>query len=64
MLGYYGFVKDQQQTEQALSGIGMMWNIIPAFFFLGAAILMVFYRLDGPTMDKVEADLLQRRGEA
>lgn len=64
VLGYYGFVKDQQQTEQALSEIGMMWNVIPAFFFLAAALLMVFYKLDGETMDKVEADLLERRGES
>lgn len=63
VLGYYGFVKDQQQTAEALSGIDTMWNVIPAFFFLGAALLMVFYKLDGATMDKVEADLLERRGE-
>ena len=63
ILGWYGFVKDQVQTPEALAGIGTMWNFVPAIFFLGAALLMVFYKLDGNTMQKVEHDLLERRGE-
>ena len=63
ILGWYGFVKDQVQTEEALAGIGTMWNFVPALFFLAAAILMVFYKLDGNTMQKVERELLERRGE-
>lgn len=63
ILGWYGFVKDQVQTPEALAGIGTMWNFVPAVFFLGAALLMVFYKLDGNTMQKVEHDLLERRGE-
>ncbi|MEM6381011.1 MAG: glycoside-pentoside-hexuronide (GPH):cation symporter, partial [Bacteroidota bacterium] len=63
ILGWYGFVKDQAQTEEALTGIDTMWNVVPALFFLGAAVLMVFYKLDGNTMQKVERELLERRGE-
>jgi GPH family glycoside/pentoside/hexuronide:cation symporter len=63
ILGWYGFVKDQVQTPEAIAGIGTMWNFVPAIFFLGAALLMVFYKLDGNTMQKVEHDLLERRGE-
>lgn len=63
ILGWYGFVKDQVQTEEALMGISKMWNFVPALFFLAAALLMVFYKLDGNTMQKVEQDLLERRGE-
>jgi GPH family glycoside/pentoside/hexuronide:cation symporter len=63
ILGWYGFVKDQAQTPEALAGIDTMWNFVPAIFFLGAALLMVFYKLDGTTMQKVEHDLLERRGE-
>jgi len=64
ILGWYGFVKDQVQTAEALTGISTMWNFVPALFFLAAALLMVFYKLDGNTMQKVERDLLERRGEA
>jgi len=63
ILGWYGFVKDQVQTEEALTGINTMWNFAPALFFLAAALLMVFYKLDGDTMQKVERELLERRGE-
>ena len=63
ILGWYGFVKDKPQTEEALEGIRMMWNVAPAIFFLLAAILMIFYKLDGKMMDQVEQELLQRRKE-
>lgn len=63
ILGWYGFVKDQTQTEEALSGISMMWNVVPGVFFLLAAFLMLFYKLDGKMMEKVEQELLERRGE-
>ena len=63
ILGWYGFVKDQPQTEMALDGISMSWNVVPAVFFLLAAILMFFYKLDGETMEKIEQQLLERRGE-
>lgn len=63
ILGWYGFVKDTAQTEMTLDGINLTWNIIPAIFFLLAAILMIFYKLDGETMKKVERELLERRGE-
>lgn len=63
ILGWYGFVKDQTQTATTLDGINLMWNIVPAIFFLLAAILMFFYKLDGQTMKKIEQELLQRRGE-
>ena len=63
ILGWYGFVKDAEQTAKTLEGIGISWNVIPAIFFFLAALLMVFYKLDKKTMDKVEQELLVRRGE-
>ena len=63
ILGWYGFVKDRPQPEEVLEGISLMWNIAPAIFFLLAAILMFFYKLDGKMMEKVEKDMLERRGE-
>jgi GPH family glycoside/pentoside/hexuronide:cation symporter len=63
ILGWYGFVKDQVQTQETLEGINMMWNVAPAIFFFLTAVLMLFYKLDGKMMDKVERELLERRGE-
>lgn len=64
ILGWYGFVKDQPQTDQVLGGIDLMWNVAPGLFFLAAAILMIFYQLDGQRMKQIEHDLLLRRGNA
>jgi GPH family glycoside/pentoside/hexuronide:cation symporter len=63
ILGWYGFVKDQTQSEEVLGGISMMWSVVPGIFFLLTAILMIFYKLDGKMMEKVEQELLERRGE-
>ena len=63
ILGWYGFIKDNTQTEMALEGINMSWNVAPAIFFLLAAVLMIFYKLDGQTMKLIEQQLLERRGE-
>lgn len=42
ILGWYGFVKDQPQTEMVLEGIRTSWNIVPAIFFLLVAGLELF----------------------
>lgn len=63
ILASYGFVKDAEQTASTLQGISISWNIAPAFFFLLATVLMFFYKLDKNTMDIVEKELLERRGE-
>lgn len=61
LLAWYGFVKDQKQSIEALQGIDIMWNVIPAIFFMIAALLMFSYKLDGKTMLKIEQELLERR---
>ena len=63
ILAYYGFVKDAEQSAVTLQGISISWNIAPAIFFFLATFLMLFYQLDKKTMDTVERELLERRGE-
>jgi GPH family glycoside/pentoside/hexuronide:cation symporter len=63
LLGWYGFMKDAEQTATTLEGINISWNIAPAIFFFLATGLMFWYKLDKKTMDVVERDLLERRGE-
>jgi len=62
VLAWYGFVKDQPQTEMAQAGIGTMWNVVPAIFLLLAAFLMMFYKLDSKAIKTMEQELLDRRG--
>ncbi|PLW69667.1 MFS transporter [Pseudohalioglobus lutimaris] len=61
MLAWYGFVANEAQSEQALSGIRLMFNALPAVFFLAGGLLMVFYRIDKAAIAIVERDLHQRR---
>ncbi|MFK7956409.1 MAG: MFS transporter [Lysobacterales bacterium] len=64
ILAWYGFVANQPQTEIAISGIRLMFSGLPAVFFLAAAILMCFYRINRETLSRMEAALAQRRQPA
>lgn len=67
VLALYGFLAPvdgvaQIQPEAALSGIKMMFNIIPGLFFLVAGSLMFFYRIDRKLLNRIEIELSSRRG--
>lgn len=67
ILALYGFLAPvdgvvQIQPEAALSGIKMMFNIIPGLFFLVAGSLMFFYRIDRKLLNRIEIELSSRRG--
>lgn len=68
VLAFFGFMSpvdgiDQIQTADALNGIRMMFNIVPGFFFLAAATLMCFYRIDRRLLARIEEELSARRTE-
>lgn len=64
MLAWIGFVANAAQSEDALLGIRLMFNVLPAVFFLMGGVLMLFYRIDRVTLDRVEEELCRRRAEA
>ncbi len=66
VLAVFGFLVPadgvaQAQPDSALSGIAMMFNIVPGAFFLIAGALMVFYRIDRKLLTTIEAELSVRR---
>ena len=61
ILAAFGFVANEAQTPEAIEGIRVMFNIVPAAFFAFAGLLVVFYRLDGKTVRRIEAELMTRR---
>lgn len=61
ILAGFGFVANQIQTDSAITGIRLMFNILPAVFFTLAGLAMMFYRIDRKTLSRVEADLRERR---
>ena len=64
MLAWFGFVANEVQTETAITGIRLMFNVLPAVFFVAAGVLMYFYRIDRATLDQVESELHERRTAA
>lgn len=64
MLAWFGFVANEAQTDLALDGIRLMFNVLPALFFLAGGLLMVFYKIDKSTLAGVEEELHQRRSTA
>jgi GPH family glycoside/pentoside/hexuronide:cation symporter len=61
MLAWFGFVANEIQTDTAVLGIRLMFNVLPAAFFLLGGLLMFFYRIDRETLIRVETDLHERR---
>ncbi len=61
MLAGFGFVANEVQSDLALSGIRLMFNALPAVFFLAGGVLMIFYKIDKATIARVEKELHQRR---
>ena len=61
ILAGFGFVANGVQTPEAIQGIRLMFNVVPAIFFAAASALIVLYKLDGSTVKRIERDLLTRR---
>ena len=64
ILAAFGFVANEAQTPEAIQGIRIMFNVVPAVFFALAGALVVFYRLDGKTVRRIEGELMARRAGA
>lgn len=56
-----GYVPNVAQSAESQAGIVWLMSVIPAGFTLLAAVIMVFYTLDNPTMARIQADLAARK---
>lgn len=64
MLAGFGFVANEVQTDWAIVGIRLMFNVMPAIFFTVGGLFALFYRLDRATLNQIEAELHARRSDA
>jgi GPH family glycoside/pentoside/hexuronide:cation symporter len=64
LLAYFGFRANVEQTPNTLTGICLMMSFIPAFASALAAVFVMFYKLDEPTMEKIAEELAARRAAA
>jgi GPH family glycoside/pentoside/hexuronide:cation symporter len=56
-----GYVPNAAQSADSQAGIVWLMSVIPAAFTLLAAVLMIFYTLDNPTMARIQRDLADRK---
>ena len=57
LLASFGFVANAAQTQEALYGIRLTFNLVPAAFFAIGGLVMLFYRIDRRVLARVEAEL-------
>jgi GPH family glycoside/pentoside/hexuronide:cation symporter len=62
LLGWFGFVANQGQTEKTLWGITLMFSIIPAFFAVCKAAALWRYPLNRTRVLEIERGLAGRKG--
>jgi glycoside/pentoside/hexuronide:cation symporter, GPH family len=63
ILEYYGFVANQEQTSETLTGIVLLMSLYPAVVGILGTFLMFFYPLTNKAMVQIEQDLKARRSE-
>jgi len=61
MLGLYGFVPNQPQTPETLSGIRIMFCIVPGVLAVANGLVLLGYRLTDAKVAEIEKELATRR---
>lgn len=61
LLSYYGYVANAAQTPRAISGIYIVFAVLPGTFALLSGLAIFFYKLDDSTVKQIEHDLAARK---
>ncbi|MBT8114952.1 MAG: MFS transporter [Arenicella sp.] len=59
ILGLFGFVANEIQTEESLQGIRFMFSLLPAILAILGAVAIFFYRLNTEMVKKIEQELAE-----
>lgn len=63
LLALFKYIPNEVQTSESLLGIKLMLSIIPGTLMILSVILLFFYNLTEPFMEKVQLELTARRSE-
>lgn len=63
LLQAFGYVANQQQTPEALGGINIVVNLLPAICLFIGAVLCLFWRLSDKDADEIRGKLAKRNSE-
>ncbi len=61
LLGYFGFVANEQQSGTAILGIRLMFSVLPGVLGIANGIILLWYPLTDDHVAEIEKDLAQRR---
>lgn len=59
LLGWFGFVANQDQAPDTIHGLRMIMSWIPAFFAVLAGAAVFFYKIDAKTEKEMEAAMVE-----
>lgn len=60
ILGWFGFVANEVQSDAAMAGIRFLFSILPAILALAGAAAIFFYEIDSKTIATFERELKER----
>jgi GPH family glycoside/pentoside/hexuronide:cation symporter len=64
LLGIYGFQADAVQSEQTLTGLRLLFSILPGLFAVANGVVLIWYPLSDSMVRTIEEELAERRGTA
>lgn len=62
LLGFFGFIANQDQGPETIHGLRLIMSWIPAFFALLAGIAVFFYKIDAKTEKEMESAMAEQEG--
>ena len=63
ILGWFGFVANEAQTQESLNGIRVLFSLLPALFAILSAVAILFYKIDSKLIKTMEIELQARRDQ-
>ena len=57
LLGYFGFVANQDQSPETIQGLRLIMSLIPAVFAFLTSVAVLFYKIDAKTECEMETAL-------
>jgi GPH family glycoside/pentoside/hexuronide:cation symporter len=60
ILGWFGFVANELQSDSSLAGIRFIFSVIPAVLALLGTVSIFFYKINSKTVHQIEQDLVAR----
>ena len=63
LLGWFGFVANQDQTPETIHGLRLIMSLIPSAFAFLTGIAVFFYKIDAKTEREMEAAMTEQSSD-